>query len=388
MSLELVVDQTNLKDKEDLKPELHIFSFGNNSLTAKIVEKTTQRGIFKLKYAMRELGLDESKVLAVYGPAMAITNTPIEREAGFEDGIKLFIGDCLWPYLGPVCSYGMFYIGSEINFSQLKKKYKNLEKEGVIINSKRFPPGTSHGNHFLEIRKLKNEKNGFQPGYYAFIHTSFEDAGKGVWEYQKTLNLYEIETPLGKVEILDKENAEKFVMKCDEMENLAKKKIALLAEYLFSDPHEIMSSSHKDYFREGNFFGVEAGTFNSVKESLSFISFTKNLPIYLVKGKRNVRREFWQKNHQKVKELGLENLLENVNIMPHGGAETTDNLPYNVEYHLQGNKLCLKGPNGVKIVKDPRELNKRFKTPEEVMPYIKKYDMGEAIAVFCPLYKL
>lgn len=131
MSLELVVDQTNLKDKEDLKPELHIFSFGNNSLTAKIVEKTTQRGIFKLKYAMRELGLDESKVLAVYGPAMAITNTPREREAGFEDGIKLFIGDCLWPYLGPVCSYGMFYIGSEINFSQLKKKYKNLEKEGI-----------------------------------------------------------------------------------------------------------------------------------------------------------------------------------------------------------------------------------------------------------------
>jgi len=155
-----------------VRPELHIFSFGGRSLTASIVEQTTQRGIFKLKYAMRELGLDESRVLAVYGPGMAITNTEREREAGFEDGLKLFMADCLWPYLGPVCRYGMFYVGDAINLSQIKKRYKNLQKEGLLINSKRFPPGTDHGNHFLEIRELRNAKNEFGPGYYAFDQNS------------------------------------------------------------------------------------------------------------------------------------------------------------------------------------------------------------------------
>lgn len=81
----------------------------------------------------------------------------------------------------------------------------------------------------------------------------------------------------------------------------------------------------------------------------------------------------------------MEDLLENVNIINHGGAEATDDLPCQVEYSLEENKLCLKGPRGVKIVSDPRELNKRFKAPEEVMPYIKKYDMGEVIAEFRPL---
>lgn len=375
----------------NLNLELHIFSFGGRSLTARIVEQTTQRGIFKLKYAMRELGLDESRVLAVYGPGLAITNTEREREAGFEDGLKLFMGDCLWPYLGPVCRYGMFYVGDAINLSQIKKRYKNLEKEGLLINSKRFPPGTDHGNHFLEIRELRNAKNEFGPGYYALIHTSFEDAGKRVWQYMRTLNVCEIKTPLGKVEILDEENAQKFVAKCDEMEDLAKKKIALIAEYLFTSPQEIMNASHKGYFRQDNFFGVKAGCFDSREVNLSFVSFTSYEPIYLIKGKRNIRKELWQRDHQKVKELGLESLLEKANIMPHGGAETTDNLlcpACRVEYSLEENRLCLRRPNGLKILGDPRVFNTRFKTPEEVIPYIKKYGLGEVVATFHPLYKL
>ena len=422
------------KAVKKVRPELHIFSFGGRSLTARIVEQTTQRGIFKLKYAMRELGLDESKILAVYGPGMAITNTEREREAGFEDGLKLFMEDCLWPYLGPVCRYGMFYVGDAINLSQIKKRYKNLVKEGLVINSKRFPPGTDHGNHFLEIRELRNAKNEFgpgyyafdhfmgdclwpypgpicyvgseinpsqleksnknnefEPGYYAFIHTSFEDAGKRVFEYMKTLNVCEIKTPLGQVEILDRENAEKFVAKCDQMENLAKKKIALIAEYLFKSPQEIMNASHKGYFRQDNFFGVKAGSFNSREVNLSFVSFSSYLPIYLIKGKTNVRKELWQRDHQKVKELGLESLLEKANIMPHGGAETTDNLlcpACRVEYSLEENRLCLRRPNGLKILGDPRAFNTRFKTPEEVIPYIKKYGLGEVVATFQPLYKL
>jgi len=341
-----------------VRPELHIFSFGGRSLTASIVEQTTQRGIFKLKYAMRELGLDESRVLAVYGPGMAITNTEREREAGFEDGLKLFMGDCLWPYPGPVCNHGMFHLGSEINPSQLEKSNKNNE---------------------------------FEPGYYAFIHTSFEDAGKRVFEYMKTLNVCEIKTPLGQVEILDRKNAEKFVAKCNQMENLAKKKIALIAEYLFKSPQEIMNASHKGYFRQDNFFGVKAGSFDSREVGLSFVSFSSYLPIYLIKGERNIRKELWQRDHQKVKELGLESLLERANIMPHGGAETTDNLfcpACRVEYSLEENRLCLRHPNGLKILGDPRAFNIRFKTPEEVIPHIKKYGLGEVVATFQPLYKL
>jgi len=87
--------------------------------------------------------------------------------------------------------------------------------------------------------------------------------------------------------------------KCDEMENLAKKKITLIAEYLFSSPQEIINASHKGYFKEDSFFGVKARAFDSVKESPSFMSFSKNLPLYLVKGKRNIRKEFWQRNHKK-----------------------------------------------------------------------------------------
>lgn len=374
----------------ELEPERHIYLFGKEGLTQKIIEKTTEKGVLKLKYAMREIGYDENKILAVYGPGGAITNTPRERIAGFEDGIKLFIGDCLWPYLGPVCGYAMYYIGDKINLSNVKKRYNKLKKEGVKVGSIVSGVGTDYGNHFLAIRKLNEEIDGCKRGFYAFIHNSLKIAGKTVFDYMKSsLDVNRVETPWGTVDILDRRDAEKFVKKCDEMVELAKRKRMAIAEKIFEDPIQIMNADHKGYFKRGSFFGVRAGVFDSVEESPAFVGFTKTLPIYLIEGKKNVKKGLWPEEYlRKIEELGIKNLLENANIMPHGGAETADDLPYNeAEYDLKKDILIVKNHKTVKI-RDPSKLNRRFKKPEEVIPWIENYELGKVIGKFDPMVNL
>lgn len=375
---------------EGLEPERHIYLFGKKGLTQKIIEKTTQKGILKLKYAMREVGYDEDKILAVYGPGGAVTNTPRERIAGFEDGIKLFVGDCLWPYLGPVCGYAMYYIGDRIDLPNVKKRYRELKKEGVRTDSIVSEIGTDYGNHFLAIRKLDEKINGLEQGFYAFIHNSLRIAGKAVFDYMRSsLDVNRVETPWGMVNILDRRDAEKFVKKCDEMAELAKRKRTAIAEKIFENPIQIMNADHKGYFKKGNFFGVRAGVFDSLKETTAFVGFTKDSPIYLVKGKKNVKKDLWPEEYlRKTEELGVGNLLENANIMPHGGAETADDWPYDkVEYDLEKDILIIKNHMTVKI-REPSKLNIRFKKPEEVIPWIEKYELGKVICKFDPMVNL
>ena len=66
---------------KELEPENHIYFFGKDGLTKRIIEETTKIGVLKLKFALRERGYDENKVLVVYGPCLLYTS-PSPRDRG------------------------------------------------------------------------------------------------------------------------------------------------------------------------------------------------------------------------------------------------------------------------------------------------------------------
>lgn len=371
----------------ELKPERHVYFFDQDGLTKRIIEETTTIGVAKLKFALRERGYDEDKVLVVYGPGSSVTNERREREAGFEDGIRLLVKDCLWPYINPGCGYyiGLIPPDYKISKTELKKKYEILKKAGFMVDGYKVFPWTDkahkNSNHFLEIWESK--EGVYEPGLYLAIHTEF-DGNKRMWSECKKGLTQRIETPLGPVELLEGNDIEKFLREMKRIDELSKKKRAELASLLVDGIEEKFNQNHKRYFSDENWSGINASNYFSMEDgnpNIVPVCFDENLPIYLVRGQKNIERRFWPNGYEEMAEqIGLASRIERINMLMHGGSETKDDLPFkDVELDLTHGQLVLRGGE-LKTIKDPSiELGRRFRRPEEILPYIKKFGLGEVV---------
>ena len=390
----------NIMDRFEKDVDGHIYTFCVGSLTRKMIEATTKFGVIKLKYALKERGYDPDNIIVVYGPGSGITNTPRERRAGFEDGARLLTKDVIVPYIKPACGY---YVGKVPYEKMSKKEIDEIEKTYEKIKSSFQVDGyevsawtdklNPNSNHFLELWRLSNfSDNHLEEGLYLGIHTEF-DHNHEMWKEAKEELAEKVRTPLGEIEIIEGNDKDRFLREMEKIEELSKKKRRVLASLLVEDIEEVFNENHKKYFRNGNWYGSDASNYFSVdskgRPQYVPICFDEEEPVYLVKGKRNVNRNIWPEDYKKrVYEKGFDRLIEQINILPHGGGETKDDYLFdNLRIDLSSQEIILEGNGEIKRIKDPsKELGRRFRKPEEVIPQIETFGLGKIVGKFDHVY--
>lgn len=381
---------------ERLEPERHILYIGNNGITKEIVKEYTKKGIIKTKLALAERGYDEYNILAVYGPTGSVTNTPRERKIGFEDGVRLAMDGYILTYIKPGCAYGVFRIDEfdEKIEKEMREIYEKLRKEGFYVDGVKVKPWTDkehrNSNHFLEVWKNSEE-------YYLAIHTEY-DPNKDIIKELEMEYATDVVTPLGKVKLIEDNEKDRFLRDVhDKIDKKTIEKIRILANTLYPGCKEVFLQIHKTYSKKDGFYLIDASNHTSFingKSNIAPICFSDHLPVYFIEGKKNLDLSLLDDKEYEhvVEDSGRKRILERINLLPHGGGETKDdflNGYTSVKLKIREKKgnvafrLILNGNEGTKEIKDPStEIDRRFRTPKEVLGEIEKFGLGKTIKKF------
>ncbi len=374
--------------------EERIFFLGPDDLSSRLASKNMQYGLGKMLYA------SHNEVFCVFGPDASITRNTSRWESGFGYGcvIKWFDEGIAFPELRPNgCGMALARLEEQPTEEEIIEGLSRLEEDPPELDGLEVRPDLGEGNHFFEIYRAeyihREVEKTLSTHYYAILHCSSPERKADI--YGKVIEGDWIDTPLGRVSVLLDREARDYLRLWEDYKSFCKRRRELILSKVLPDGEVILDKTHQGIFGPAEMrLGCYSAVDGNVKGDIFPLTLRSDLPVYLMKGTRNLSQGVMKKLGFLERARGLDLLeeLENLNILPHGSGYEIMAPYYRVNtLHRHGRLFFYLrresgngGGNASIVITSPRELPFRYRGAE-VMERTLEYELGYPVAKLTPI---
>lgn len=382
----------------------HIFSTGMNDACSRIARANMKFGLAKMHFVQQSLGLEPNATF-ISSPDETITRNATRWEEGVSYGGKITWGEgkekLMVLDVKPNCC-GMLVGGlnSIPDPRELIKRTEQMEHEKHYINNMKVKWDFQKGNHFIDFFEVKPLRNIKIPKYAVILHAGCPEFkgenyhGAGLyWNESTALQrlMTEVQTPFGKVRILEGSDATDYYKHFKLAEDFAKKRRELAFRLLMDGKDIIANKTHQGMTHMNE---ITLGCHDiKFKNEIFPISIRADMPSYLFRGNFNLTKEKIEELGftKRSIEFGVYKRLRTANILPHGGGyRLDDSLAVSKIFEVSNKRffeIDMIDGMGKKIVSDMSDLEYSYRSREVVQKTI-DLGLGEPISQLTPVYTL
>ncbi len=344
-----------------------IFSLGLRDLSSALSYENMRYGIGKMIYA-----LDSPDVYSVFGPDATISRNIKRWNSGFGYGAVIRWPDSgiFFPELKPnSCGMILVRLDDMPSNEELIERAVAVEESELYLDDVRLTPDFGKGNHFFEFYKplgVSHEVAELMPedGRYAILHGSAQEKKEYFYTIEEDGEW--VNTPLGRISILDGQDAKEYYRRWLEFDEFSKKRREILAKAVLGDCEILSNITHQGLFAKNE---IRLGCHDTMDksyppgEALFPVALRWDYPVYIFKGKENLSSDVLGMTgfDKSAEAVGLSDGLKNINILPHGGGYAI-NLQYSnikVVRTKIGNHFILSDTKPISKVSDISKTAKR-----------------------------
>lgn len=391
--------------------EQRIFSLGFRDISSALAYENMRYGLGKMIYA-----LDSEDVICVFGPDATITRNTGRWMSGFGYGAVIKWPDkgIFFPELRPnACGMILCRLDEMPSKEEIIERVAEVESSDLYLDDIKIKPDFGKGNHFFEFYKplgISPDISVMMPDdcNYALLHCSGSERKDRIYGF---VDMGEwIETPLGRISVLDGNAGKEYYREWVELENFSKRRRELLAKEVLGDCKIISNLTHQGLFARNE---IRLGCYDSMDKSyprgkaLFPIALRWDHSLYVFTGNENLSDDVMKQLmfDERVDSIGLKEEMNRINILPHGGGYTIK-LDYErievIETKI-GNNFIISGLKPISTVDEISETNKKglskfgemiIMSPHE-LPYdyrgigiierAMEYELGTPVARLQPL---
>ncbi len=409
-SIAIAQNISNLQRVELLKrAESFIFSTGISDGAAKLCKANMKYGLAMFQLIQEKYGF-EPKATFISSPDETVSRNVFRWNSGLGYGGKLNWGSgndkLIFLNVKPNCC-GILVGGLEEipEVYDIIKRIDEIKGTELYHNNILLNWDYDVSNHFINCFETKILSDLDLPPYVFFIHgssTELRDDTYGIGLYidnSKTLRDLAIKetTRFGTQYILLDNEASEFIKFNNEAIQFSKAKREIIAKNIFGDNFEIICNQPHQFLKDFNnmYLGSNCTDINCnlINSDIFPITLRADIAAYLFKGKQNFS-EINLKNLkflERGEKLGIIDLLESANILPHGGGYSfpdIKNVRKVLEYKDKRYFVCeLKSKNRLKIIRHVREIQFEYRGRDIVLKTL-QLDLGNIIARLNPIFSL
>ena len=352
------------------KAEEHFFSTGLNDVSAQLAQANTTIGLAKIQFVQEQLGYPADATF-ISAPDLCISKNIQGWEAGFGYG-----GTLIWGggnreliVLDPHPNGCGILVGGIENPPKprelLEKAEEIMGEEKPELDGIEIEWDLGRRNHFIRVDKVENLTNDWPfPPYSFIVHCSARELkkdtvlGHGLYHDQSEIlqeRLERFDTPFGPLHVLTGKYAREFTKQHAVAKAFGEKRRRLLAELLFGEYTEIVNRMHQGLVDMNRMVLGAQTIVPGTSNDLYPIMFRGDLPISFLKVKNCLTKDQIEKLGfgERARKLGIEQYMENVSIMPHGGGYRFTDIKRFVEIiEIEGGEryFCLEYEGGNQII--------------------------------------
>lgn len=379
--------------------EKRIFSLGIRDIASALAYENMRYGIGKMMYAM-----DSDSVYCVFGPDATITRNIERWSSGFGYGalIRWPDTDVFFPEMRPNgCGMILVELDKLPGKDEILERISEIEISDILFNGIKLKPDFGKGNHFIEFYKtmdISPEIRGIMPKEcnYAILHGSAPEKKDEIY---KPGDGIDVQTPLGKICILEGNSGREYYRKWLKYEKFCKGRREFLIREVVGKCRVISNFTHQGLFSRNE---IRLGCYDTMDKSpkdksLFPVALRWDHPVYIFKGKKNLSDEVTGRLgfDNRVDEIGVRQGLNRVNILPHGGGYKLeiDYTKIGIRRTPIGNNFILNGTKkgiskfGKMIIMNPHEIPYNYRGMG-VIGKIMEYDLATPVAKLQPLMTL
>jgi hypothetical protein len=316
--------------------EERIFSLGVDDSASRLSYTNMRYGLAKIISALLERGTDIGETFCVLGPDATITRNIERWNSGF--GYGCFIhwpGEgytrekVIFPEVRPnACGMILAVIdGKPQSKKELLSRICEVKERELFIGGVPIQWDLDKGNHFIETHLVEDSRWDGMPidSHTALIHTSISEFKSQLYGFEAFGGRW-VDTPFGGCYVLEGEAADEYFDRYKRLEVLSREKRRLLLTEIFGDCMVVCNPIHQGLSASNVVrLGVYDSTENSTCPSntpLFPLALRWDIPVYLMRGFQNLSPGVMAQLGflGRAEELGITDLMENMNILPHGGG--------------------------------------------------------------------
>lgn len=376
--------------------EKRIFSLGPRDIASVLAYENMRYGIGKMICA-----LNDGSVHCVLGPDATITRNIDRWMSGFGYGAVIRWPDAgvFFPEMRPNgCGMILVRLEEMLQMEEIIERISEIEISNLSFKGIKLKPDFGKGNHFLEFYKtigISPEIRNTMPEEcnYAILHGSAPEKKDEIY---KTGEGKEIQTPLGKISVLEGDSGREYYRKWIKYEEFCKDRREFLIKEVVGKCRVISNITHQGMFSRNE---VRLGCYDTMDKSngdttLFPVALRWDHPVYIFKGNENLSDEVIDRLgfDERANDIGVRQDLKNINILPHGGGYKIE-LGYTKISVMKtgiGNNFILNGGKkgisklGKMIMMNPHEIPYNYRGMG-VIGKIMEYDLATPVAKLRPL---
>lgn len=386
------------------RAELYHFSTGIDDACTKIAKANMKFGLAKMHWVQENLGLEPNATF-ISSPDETITRNTARWQEGISYGGKICWGSgkeklIMLDVKPNACGMLVGGLSRIPDPREIVRKVEQMEHENHFINDIKVKWDFYKGNHFIDFFEVNPLRNIKMPKYAVILHAGCPEfkgenyKGPGLYwneSIQLQQMMEEMQTPFGKVRVLQGNDALEYYNHFKEAEDFAKKRRELAYRLLMDGRNVITNKTHQGLISMNE---VVLGCHNiRLKNDIFPVSIRADLPSYLFKGYFNLTKEKVEELGfiHRAMQLGVYTRLRKANLMPHGGGyKFLDSLAVDRIFEVNNKRffeISMADGIGKKIVSDMNELEFEYRSKEVVQKTI-ELGLGEPVAELRPVYTI
>lgn len=348
----------------------HCFMAGVGDVGMQLCEANTPYGLAKIHEAQARLGLAPDATF-VGAPDATVTRNAARWRQGFGyGGMYQWSGDLAVLDIKPnACGMIVGALPALPALPEVRARLHALEREGLTLDGVALDNDLAESNHFIDVLEVGRRLDpaplpaAVERARYVYVMHSSGHEHRGVtargpglyWDASDELLRMArvIDTPWGTLRVLEGEAARAWHAFYQDVQDFNHRRREALARFLFGDHQVLINATHQGLVRGVNRANIGCYTFDSPDESagdgpdegpgaapdtrpgsaaraapLFPLTLSPSLPVFLVRGQRNVRERLWDRLgwSARIERHGLAARLGDTNLLPHGGGYTYPHL--------------------------------------------------------------
>ncbi|MGV9202640.1 MAG: hypothetical protein ACOC44_01295 [Promethearchaeia archaeon] len=387
-----------------------IFSTGLDDSACRLCQANMKYDLAKFHLIQQKYGM-EPRATFISSPDETVTRNTVRWGSGLGYGGRLNWGNgdekLIFLSVKPNCCGilvgGLQEVPDPYNIIKKIDKIKDTDLfyKDIYIN---WDYGIS--NHFINCFETRNLSDEEFPPYMFMIHGSapeFRDDTHGLGLYfdkSETLRNRAIleETKFGSEYILMDSDANDYMDYVRQAIKFSNIKREMIANNIFGYDYKIICNQVHQFLSDYNnmYLGTNCTDLNNsiIEKNIFPIALRADIAAYLFRGKKNLLDSTINNLgiRERAKRLGLLELLQNVNILPHGGGYAFPDMKKVrevLEYKDQRYFVCelKKKSNRLKIIKDVGDIQYQYRGRDVVLKTL-QLDLGEMLVRLKPIFSL
>ena len=366
----------------------HCFMAGVGDVGMQLCEANVPYGLAKIHAAQATLGIAPDATF-VDAPDATVTRNHARWRQGFGyGGMYQWSGDLAVLDIKPnACGMIVGALPSLPALAEVRERLHALDREGLTLDGVTLDNDLTESNHFIDVLELGARLDGAllpeameRARYFYVMHSSGHEhrgitaRGPGLYwdESEALLRMARvIDTPWGTLRVLEGEAAHAWQAFYQDVQDFNHRRREALGRFLFGDHEVLINATHQGLVRGVNRANIGCYTFDTPddtpgSEPLFPLTLSPALPVFMVRGRRNVREALWDRLgwSARIERHGLAARLGDTNLLPHGAGYTYP--------HLRGVSRVLEDGPDVRrfelLPADPAAAPVAVETPRE-LPY-------------------